>query len=211
MHPSRLLTEEIPIHLPTVDQDVVLRPMRDTPNDRDRARRAYAGLDSASRMNRFWSNNASLSEAMVDRLLQADQYNHVVWAALPSDSSDLPGIGAASYWRDPKDERTAEFSITVAPAFRRAGIGTMLLALLWSIARFHGIDSFVGHVRPENRAAIRWLSGLEGDHRFAAGEVLIHWPLKSVDELEEGGNNNPLKRQIAHWQRILNPKLFTAR
>jgi len=154
-------------------------------------------------MNRFWSNNASLSEKMIDHLLNADQLNHVVWAALDPSDPELPGIGAASYWRDPNNPTTAEFSITVGARFQRHGIGTLLLALLWLIARRHGIQSFFGHVRFDNRPALRWFGKIGVDSTVQSGDIHVNWQLRSPEEIDALTAPPAILPQIADWQRQL--------
>lgn len=197
----------ITLHVPKLGRDVVLRPLENSPEDRQRVRTAYRALPESARMNRFWSNNASLSEKMIDHLLNADQLNHVVWAALDPTDPELPGIGAASYWRDLHNPSAAEFSITVGARFHRQGIGTLLLSLLWSIARRNNIESFFGHVRFDNRPALRWFGKIGVDSSLQSGDIRISWPLRSPEEIAALTAPPALLPQIADWQRQLAPRL----
>lgn len=193
----------ITLHVPKLGRDVVLRPLENSPEDRHRVRTAYRALPESARMNRFWSNNASLSEKMIDHLLSADQHDHVVWAALDPSDPELPGIGAASYWRDLNAPTTAEFSLTVGARFHRHGIGTLLLSLLWLIARQNNIQSFFGHVRFDNRSALRWFGKIGVDGTVQSGDIHVTWPLRSPEEIDALTAPPALLPQIADWQRRL--------
>lgn len=193
------------LHVPKLGREVVLRPLENSPEDRHRVSTAYRALPESARTNRFWSNNASLSEKMIDRLLNADQHDHVVWAMLDPQDPEQPGIGASSFWRDPKDRTTAEFSITVGERFQRHGIGTLLLSLLWLIARQHNIESFFGHVRIDNRPALRWFGKVGVENTVLSGDVRLTWPLRSPDDIDALTAPPALLPQIADWQRQLAP------
>ncbi len=199
----------ITLHVPKLARQVVLRPLENSLEDRHRVSTAYCALPESARMNRFWSNNASLSEKMIDRLLNADQHDHVVWAMLDPQDPAQPGIGAASYWRDPSDQTTAEFSITVGERFQRHGVGTLLLALLWLIARQHKIESFFGHVRTDNRPALRWFGKIGVESTVQSGDIHIIWPLRSPEEIDALIHPPALLPQIADWQRQLAPLIET--
>ena len=197
--------DAISIHVPKLGRDMMLRPLKNTSEDRQRVDAAYRALPQSARMNRFWSNNASLSEKMIDRLLDADQKNHVVWAMLDPQDPTIPGVGAASFWRDPEHPTTAEFSVTIGQSYQRHSIATLLLALLWLIARQHGIESFFGHVRTDNRPALLWLGKVGVDVNVSSGDALLTWPLRSPDEIDTINDPPPLLPQIADWQRQLAP------
>ena len=142
---------------------VAARPLG--PAHRRQIAEGYRRLSPESRYQRFWVHTGELiGDRMLNRLLNADQVEHAVWAVV-DPTREYPGIGAASYWRSQEDPLEAEFSATVLDADQGRGVGTLLLAVLWLTAYSIGIERFVSHVMPENRKAVRWLvdTGAEGE------------------------------------------------
>ena len=142
---------------------VAARPLG--PADRRQIAEGYRRLSPDSRYQRFWVHTGELiGDRMLNRLLNADQVEHAVWAVV-DPTREYPGIGAASYWRSQDDPLEAEFSATVLDADQGRGVGTLLLAILWLVAYSNGIERFLSHVMPENRKAIRWLvdTGADGE------------------------------------------------
>jgi GNAT superfamily N-acetyltransferase len=132
-----------------------LRPL--TPADKPRVQEAFRRLSRTSRFSRFFTPLEVLDGALLDRLTSADGVNHVVWAALDPDLPDDPGMGAASFWRSRSDPTEAEFSVTVADEHQGRGIGTLLLATLWILARRVGIERFRLVALSENFPVLHWM------------------------------------------------------
>jgi acetyltransferase len=154
---------------------VVARPL--SPADRDHVAEAYRRLSPESRYHRFWTQTGEvIGERMLERLLQADQVNHAIWALLDPDRA-FAAFAAASYWRSPDDPAEAEFTVTVLDADHRRGAATTLLAILWLNAYAHGIERFVGYVMPENRKAIRWMTATGATGAWDGYKVTFHWNL----------------------------------
>lgn len=136
----------------------VLRPV--TPEDKPRVREAFRQLSRESRYRRFFTPLSRLDGKLLDRLTSADGVDHVVWAALDPDKPDDPGLGAASFWRSKTDRTEAEFSVTVADEHQGRGIGTLLLATLWRLARRTGIEHFSLIALSDNVPVIHWMESL---------------------------------------------------
>lgn len=154
-------------HVEVDGSPVLLRPLG--PADRSRIQAAFEQLSDESRFNRFWTPLQKLDDRLLDRLANTDGKDHVAWVALPVDEPANPGLGAASIWRDPSDQHRAEFSVTVADSHQARGIGTLLMAKLWSHGRALGIRELYGYALSENSAVINWLTDLGADIRFEGG------------------------------------------
>ena len=99
---------------------VAARPLG--PADRKHIAEGYRRLSEDSRYQRFWVHTGELiGDRMLNRLLNADQINHAVWAVV-DPTREYPGIGAASYWRSQEDPLEAEFSATVQDADQGRGV-----------------------------------------------------------------------------------------
>ena len=158
-------------------------------------------LSAESRYHRFFTPLNALDDALLDRLTSADGVNHVVWAALDAHDPDDPGLGAASFWRDPGSPSRAELSITVADEHQGQGVGTLLLALLWLLARSVGISEFFVVALSDNGQVIRWLRDL-GAPSDCRGD-LCYLTLELSGEPEPRLPCTPAADQLIHWLKTL--------
>jgi acetyltransferase len=113
-------------------------------SDRDRILAGFKQLSPQSVYNRFFEHLKELSPQHIQELIAADQHDHVVWGAFDIEDSELSGAGIARYKREPSKSDHAELAITVVDAYQDQGVGTILLAILYAIARRSGIRSFTG-------------------------------------------------------------------
>ena len=182
---------------------VLARPL--TMADRERTAEAYRRLSPEARYHRFWTTSGEeLGDAMLTRLLDADQVNHVVWAVIDRSLED-PALGAASYWRSGTNPEEAEFSITVADRHRRRGVATLLLAILWVWARRHDIRSFVGYTMPQNRAASRWMLDTGAQGHWDGHQAVFRWDLTDLERLPPTPAGIDLAQRLADLSGILLP------
>lgn len=143
----------------------------------------FRRLSPESRHQRFWSRMGDeLGPDMLKRLLEADQVNHAVWGII-DHSLYFPGLGAASYWRQPDDPLLAEFSVTVSDDHRRRGVATALLATLWLWAVRNGIERFVGYAQPTNRGAIRWMLETGAQSEWDGYKAILRWDLHDLNRI----------------------------
>lgn len=172
---------------------VILRPVG--PGDRDAVVAAFARLSPESRYYRFWTRHQRLPDSILQRFLQADQVRQGVWAALDPARPDEPGYGAGSWWRSESDASAAEVSFTVADEVQHRGVGTLLLAVLWSAARRRGITRFVGHALPDNYAVLDWFRSLGAAVEIEPGQYIM---TLSLDEevLPRRGAAERLRRRL---------------
>ncbi|MCB1232486.1 MAG: GNAT family N-acetyltransferase [Verrucomicrobiae bacterium] len=136
----------------------ILRPI--TPADKPMVQEAFRRLSREARYSRFFTPLEVLDGKLLDQLTTADGKNHVVWAAMDAQNPNDPGMGAASFWRSKDDPGEAEFSVTVADDHQGRGIGTLLLATLWILARHVGIERFRLVALSENFPVLHWMETL---------------------------------------------------
>jgi GNAT superfamily N-acetyltransferase len=140
---------------------VRLRLLR--PSDRDGLVAGFRLLSPESRYRRFFTPTPRLSEAMLRRLIDTDNENHLAIVAERMDG-DVPsgeGLGIARFIRLADAPDTAEAAIVVLDSAQRRGLGRILLLALVEAARERGIRKFRTHVQPDNEPAQRLLHELE--------------------------------------------------
>jgi GNAT superfamily N-acetyltransferase len=140
--------------------EVRLRPI--VPEDRERIHRAYELLSEESRLNRFWERPPRLSERHAARLAGIDRDDRLAWIALNPADESFPGYAGASFWRDEEEPARAELSFTVADAWQRRGLATLLYSILWHEGWRSGVREFTGQCRKQNRAMARWWTEMGG-------------------------------------------------
>ena len=141
---------------------VLLRQIR--PEDRDRLAEGLRRLSPPSRYLRFHTDLEELTERQLDYLTQVDHIDHEAIVALDLDDPDAPGVGVARYIRDAHQRHVAEAAITVADEYQGKGAGTLLLGVLSTHARQHGIEVFRNYVLASNSAMLEVFDHL-GAHR----------------------------------------------
>jgi hypothetical protein len=92
---------------------------------------------------------SSLSEAQLDYLTKLDFADHVAWLAIRADRPE-EGLGVARYVRTKEDPAIAEAAVTVIDDYQGGGLGTLLLALLATVARAAGVMTFRAFVIQHN-------------------------------------------------------------
>ncbi len=182
---------------------VRLRPI--IPQDRERIQRAYALLSEASRYQRFWERPPQLREAHAERLSSTDGKDHVGWIALNPEDADFPGFGGASYWRCREDPTQAEVALTIADAWQRRGLATLLFSVLWFEGWREGIRTFTGQCLRQNRAIRRWWQEMGGQMVEESRLCRLRLDLEAPDillqriafEIRPG----PRRVEVAEWMR----------
>jgi RimJ/RimL family protein N-acetyltransferase len=141
------------------------------PSDERVLRAAFRELSARSRYQRFLGPVSELSDAHWRYLSNVDGRDHVAFIALDRESR---AVGVARFVRQWMAPSTAEMAITVADAWQRRGLGSLLIALLVETARSAGVDAFVAYALPNN-VGIRRLLARHGPLRVsvAGGEETI--------------------------------------
>ena len=136
----------------TVRDGSVLFVRRVHPSDKPHFERGFARLSRESKYFRFLADRKELTEADLEYLTEVDGDNHYAVVAFVVDpAGEIEGIGVARYVRLPDRPEAAEVAVTVADAWQRRGIGTMLYDRLLAAARERGIKILQSDIHFENR------------------------------------------------------------
>jgi GNAT superfamily N-acetyltransferase len=137
-------------------QPVLIRPL--LYSDRFELAAGFAALSPRSRRQRFFHTLKVLDDDMLEYLTNLDYRDHFACVAVLEDRPVPKGVGVARYVREAADPTVAEVAVTVADAYQRRGIGTLLVRTLGEVAAGNGIRTFVNYVRWDNAAAIELLA-----------------------------------------------------
>jgi hypothetical protein len=155
---------------------VTVRPI--TPQDLPALRDAIEHADAETLRMRFLGGRPPRDEASLHHLVEVDYSTRVALVALDESSH---GVGIARYEGSPGSD-IAEVAVTVAPGWRRLGLGTGLLVLLSQVAVQHGIRQFTATYLAENRevAGLVARSGLPHTSSVSAGVVEVQIDLSET-------------------------------
>jgi GNAT superfamily N-acetyltransferase len=131
---------------------VCVRAIR--PDDKERLSRGFAGLSKESVQRRFLHALAALSSEELRYLTELDFHDHVGLAVTVQDRAGETFIGVGRFIRLNDFPDAAEAAFTVADAFQRRGVASLLLRHLAALARSLGVRRFVALVQPDNRGML---------------------------------------------------------
>lgn len=176
------------------------------PDDRAALAAAYRMLSRESRYNRFWTHNGDvIGERMLDRVLKQDPETHITWAVL-DPTREFPAMGAASWWRDGPESTEAEFSAVVLDGDQRRGLGTLLLGILWQLARQAGIRQLIGYSLAENRHAADWMRDTGAEGQWDGYKLVFRWRLDAPQPANETRAARELAERLDEFE-FLHPKV----
>ena len=136
--------------------EVLIR--RITPADAPMLAEGFQRLSRESRQLRFLTAKSQLSVRELRYLTDVDGHEHEALGALDPVTGE--GVGVARFARLEQGGRVADVAVTVADAWQRRGLGTLLLEALTDRARAEGITRYTALVSGENRAALQLLRSL---------------------------------------------------
>ena len=181
---------------------VVVRPL--TPADRAGLEEAYRRLSPEARYHRFWTHTGEvIGGKMLDKVLDQDPMQHMAWAVLDS-SRPFPGIGVASWWRNPQNPDEAEFSVTVLDDDHGRGVGTLLLAVTWLSAFHAGVNQFIAYTLTDNRQAAQWMRDCGAEATWDGYNLIFRWDLNNVAHLP----HTRASKDLSHWLARLAPEIL---
>lgn len=131
-------------------------------DDADLMREGIGRMSDRSRFLRFFTGAKTPPDWVIERLLTADQHNHLAWGAIDMSRDDRPAIGAVHAFRDPDNPGSAEFSVAVLDAWHGLGLGKLLTATILLDAAQEGIGQFAVNVLHENSGAMEFTRSLGG-------------------------------------------------
>ena len=183
---------------------VIVRPLIE--EDRPAVAEAYRRLSPEGRYQRFWTPIGELlGDAMLDRLIEQNPQTHVTWVVL-DPAREFPGVGGASWWRNPVDPAEAEISAMVLDADQSRGIGTLLLAVMWLTAFCAGVERLVAYTLHDNRRAAKWMQDCGASGSWDGYKLVFRWDLDNLDCLP----NTPAAVDLAEWLATLSPLILVA-
>ncbi len=143
---------------------VTVRPIR--PDDEPILREAIAAADEETLHARFLGAPPR-GDAAFRRLVDVDYRNRLALVAFGPDGA---GAGVARYAGD-VGQATAEVAVAIDPAWRRVGLGSLLLRELGEAAVRRGIHRFTALVLSDNRpvTAVLRASGIPYSLNFHGG------------------------------------------
>jgi GNAT superfamily N-acetyltransferase len=136
---------------------VLIRPI--LPSDAPELADALKTADADTLRRRFLGGPPKVTPALLAHLTKMDYVRRFALVAIDPDSRH--GVAIAQY--EPAGDSVAEIAVVVAPAWRRAGLGALLIQLLADAAASRGIHTFIVSYLAENRpiaALVRNAGGL---------------------------------------------------
>jgi len=136
---------------------VLIRPI--LPSDAPELAEALKTADADTLRRRFLGGPPRVTPALLAHLTKMDYVRRFALVAIDPDT--LHGVAIAQY--EPAGDSVAEIAIVVAPTWRRAGLGALLIQLLADAAASRGIHTFTASYLAENRpiaALLRNAGGL---------------------------------------------------
>jgi RimJ/RimL family protein N-acetyltransferase len=128
-----------------------IRPLR--ADDREREAAFINGLSERSRYFRLFTPLKFLPRHLIDQLMDIDYRRRMAFVATTLEEGAEQFVGVARY-AETDEAGTAELGVSVADAWQRSGIASLLLEQLIAYAREQNIRRLTGLVLPDNEAMI---------------------------------------------------------
>src|SRR5688572_18930924 len=137
---------------------VTIRPIR--PEDGGLAQEFVRNLSDESRYYRFMDSLRELTPRMVSHFTDVDHQTHLALIAVTEARGKETEIAVARCVAGKADPESGEFSIVVADAWQRRGLGTRLLQALVEAARGAGMRRIHGDVLATNARMLQFVTRL---------------------------------------------------
>ena len=158
--PCQCMMNEI-IHTDLANgQAVCIRTIR--PTDEALMRKGIEQLSSNSRYFRFFSNQRTPTEAVIEKLLEVDGHHHLAWGAILTNGTEHRAIGAVHVFRDRTRGAAGEFAVAILDDYHGMGLARMLTAVLLIHCRLQKISALDVQILSENNAALNLVRSLGG-------------------------------------------------
>jgi GNAT superfamily N-acetyltransferase len=199
----KLLSQEVIDTQLTDGTLVTLRTIQ--PSDLALMREGIRQLSPHSRYLRFFSCQPVPTDTVIQKLVDADGYNHIGWGALLTNSPNDTPVGAVHVFRDGAESSSGEVSFAIVDAYHGLGLARILMAVLLINCRMAQIQSLDVHVLSENRAAANLMRTL-GARRSTTPATVSDYKL-NVDlalnnlraQVENAGLQGVLKRLAQYF------------
>jgi GNAT superfamily N-acetyltransferase len=149
-----------------------VRVVRAQAGDAARIEQFYLDLSEDSRYERFFSHHPRYTQEELQRLSHPDPLNEICLIALAGDGEDAVEVGDLRCVRVPGEggmDKQGEIALVVADAWRRLGIGRLLLCHLVSFARRGGYSSLLAYVASTNAGMLKLIREFQFWHEPLAG------------------------------------------
>lgn len=128
-----------------------IRPLR--PDDREREIAFINSLSEKSRYFRLFTPLRFLPRHLIDQLMDIDYRERMAFVATTQQGEVEQFVAVARYGAT-DEAGTAELGVSVADAWQRCGIASLLIGQLIRYAREQGVRRLTGQVLPDNQAMI---------------------------------------------------------
>jgi acetyl coenzyme A synthetase (ADP forming)-like protein len=154
-----------------------VRPIK--PDDGDHIRDFFERMGPESRYFRFFRVKNTLEPEEIEYFTHVDYDDRMALIALHEGKM----VAVGRYDRDRSEQDIAEVAFAVADSEQGRGLGTMLLELLTSYARTHGITRFRAFVLGENRQMMRVFrnSGYDLTRTMDSGVYTVDFPVEETE------------------------------
>jgi GNAT superfamily N-acetyltransferase len=157
--------------------------------DKEQIRAGFKLLSPRSVYNRFFTHLKHLSEEQLDQLAQADQINHVAWAAFDPQEGEPKGVGIGRFVRAHNDPTQAEMALTVIDQYHSMGVGTILLAILYHRAWQTDIEHLTGVALSHNEPLVLRFKKLGAHISLTKSEYYIDLPIYEEPKSDNAYSN----------------------
>lgn len=130
---------------------ISIRPLRS--DDRQREIAFIGSLSERSRYFRLFTPLKFLPRHLIDQLMDIDYRQRMAFVATTEQGGVEQFVGVARY-AETDQAGTAELGVSVADAWQRCGVASLLIRQLARYARDQGIHRLIGAVLPDNQAMI---------------------------------------------------------
>jgi RimJ/RimL family protein N-acetyltransferase len=128
-----------------------IRPLRS--DDREREIAFINALSERSRYFRLFTPLKFLSRHLIDQLMDIDYRQRMAFVATTQQGGAEQFVGVARYGAT-DEPGIAELGVSVADAWQRSGIASLLIQQLVRYAQAQGLRRLIGSVLPDNLAMI---------------------------------------------------------
>jgi RimJ/RimL family protein N-acetyltransferase len=171
-----------------------IRPLR--ADDRERESAFINGLSERSRYFRSFTPLKFLPRHLIDQLMDIDYRQRMAFVATTQQGGAERLVGVARYCAT-DEPGTAELGISVADAWQRSGIGSLLLRQLVAYAREQNIRRLVGTALPDNEAMVALARRSGFTVRYDPAQHLFCMSLEITPLRRESGASSPGERPSA--------------
>ena len=139
------------------DQTVTIRPAK--PVDERRIQEHFYNLDKNDVVARFFHEKTAFVHDEMGKVSQVDYVKDLTIVAVVGEFGFGTVVGVGEYLLDPSDN-TAEVAFSVSKAFKRKGMGKILMKKLGQAARDNGIAGLFAYTSLDNRGMISLFNSL---------------------------------------------------